>query len=103
MAKNSSKRSDREIAYKVDRGYRSAKSGAAIGMILGALTSMLFSRWIPESSFGPVVLITASIFAVVFGLFFPMELSYRELGDDPDSISPEHRVNRLHSDTKGQN
>ena len=102
MASNSFKRTERKKAYKVDRGFRGAKAGAAIGMVLGALASMLFSRWLPEDFFGPIVLITAAIFAVVFGLFFPMELGYRELDDDPDNITPADRVKRLHSETKNR-
>lgn len=103
MAKDSYEKSEREIAYKVDRGFRGVKAGAAVGMVLGAMASALFSRWLPENFFGPIVLITAAIFAVVFGLFFPVELSYRELDDDPDSITPADRVKRLHSDTKNRN
>ena len=103
MVKKSFKRSERETAYKFDRGFRGAKAGAAVGMVVGALASMLFSRWLPENFFGPTVLITAAIFAVVFGLFFPMELSFHELDDDPDSITPADRVKRLHTDTKNRN
>ncbi len=103
MFRNSSKGQDREATYKVDRGFRSAKAGAGVGMLIGALVSMLFSHWLPEDYFGPTVLISAVIFAVLFGLFFPMELTYREPDDDPDSITPAERVNRLHSDTKNRN
>ena len=100
MAASFSKKSERETAYKLDRGFRGAKAGAAIGMVLGALASMLFSRWIPENFFGPIVLTTAALFAVVFGLFFPMDLGYRELDDDPNNITPAERVKRLHSSQK---
>jgi hypothetical protein len=99
MTKKSFKYSERDIAYQIDRGFRGAKAGAAVGLVLGALASMLFSRWISENYFGPIVFVTAAIFAVVFGLFFPLELSYRELDDGPDSIKPADRVDRIHSDT----
>ena len=102
MAKHSSNSSDRETAYKVDRGFRGAKAGAAIGIVLGALIVLLFSRWIPENFFGPGVLITAAIFAVVLGLFSPAELSYREFDDDPDNIAPADRVKQIHSETKSR-
>ena len=103
MDKKTLRKLEREKAYKMDRGFRSAKAGAVVGMVLGALAYMLFSRWLPESFFAPVVLIAAAIFAVVFGLFFPMELSYHELDDDSDSITPADRVNRLHTETKKRN
>lgn len=100
MAKRSLDSSDRENAYKLDRGFRGARAGAAIGMLLGALVGMLLSRWIPESFFWPIVLITAAIFAVMFGLFFPGELNYHEFDDAPDSVTPAERVKRLHSDAR---
>lgn len=102
MGERSSKTSEREIAYKVDRGFRGAKAGAAIGMVLGALIGMLFSRWIPETYFWPIVVTFAAILAVVFGLFVPIDLDYRELDEDPDSITPAERVERLHSGTKSR-
>tara|TARA_R110002096_G_scaffold376208_1_gene569941 strand:+ start:632 stop:925 length:294 start_codon:yes stop_codon:yes gene_type:complete len=91
---------DRENAYKLDRGFRSARAGAAIGFVLGALVSMLLSRWIPENFFWPIVVITAAIFAVAFGLFIPGELSSREFDSEPDNITPAERVKRLHSGAK---
>jgi Na+/proline symporter len=87
----------------MDRGVRGARAGAAIGFILGSLTAMLFSLWIRDGFFWPIVLISAAIFALVFGLFFPLELSYRELDDDPDSITPTDRVSRLHADKESRN
>ena len=103
MIRNSPIQSEREKAYKADRGFRSAKAGAAIGMVLGALAYMLLSRWLPDGYFGPIVMVAAVIFAVVFGVYFPVELSYRELDDEPDSITPAERVQRLYSESKDQN
>lgn len=82
----------------LDKRFRGAKVGAAIGLVLGALVVMLFSRWLPDSFFGPAVLGTAVVFAVVFGLCYPMELPHRDLDDDPDCIAPADRVKRLQAE-----
>ena len=103
MVKKALNSSGQETGYKFDRAFRGAKSGAAIGLLFGFLASMLLSRWLPESLFGPVVLTSAALFALLFGLFFPVELSYRELDDDPDSIAPADRVNRLHAESGNRN
>lgn len=102
MGNISNKDSDVEAAYRIDRGFRGAKAGAGIGLVLGTLGYLLFSRWLPESSFAPIVIGSAAIFAIIFGLFFPVELEYRELDDSPGSITPEERVKRLHSGKKNQ-
>lgn len=98
MDKNSPGQNDRKKAYKLDRGFRGVKAGAAIGMLLGGFACLLLSRWIPEAFFGPIVLTTAAVFAV-FGLFFPLELAHHEFDDDPENITPADRVERLHSKT----
>jgi len=103
MGKNSSKGSNRKIAYKLDRGFRSTKAGVSIGMLVGALAYLLLSRWIPEHFFGPIVLASAAIFAVVLGLVFPVELEYHQLDDDPDAITPAERVKQLRAGTDYQN
>ena len=102
MHGNSANPSDRENAYKADKGFRSTKAGAVIGMLVGALAYLLFSHWIPEHFFGPIVIATAVIFAIVFGLFFPVELEYHELDDDPDAITPADRVSRLRAEMVDQ-
>ena len=66
-------------------------------MLFGALGYKLLSRWLPEQFFVPPILVVGAIFAVVFGLVWPMELTYREFDDDPDNITPAERVERPHS------
>lgn len=70
--------------------------------IIGALEYFLFSRWLSANLFWPIVLITAVILAVVCGLIFPVELSYRELDDDSDSITPAERVKQRQAETENR-
>lgn len=87
----------KEIAYKLDKGRRNLAGGAAIGMTLGALTFMLFSKWLPANFFLPTILASAAIFGLIFGFIWPVDLTYHEFDVDPDNITPTERVNRLHA------
>ena len=91
-----------EVAYRIDRGFRGAKAGAGIGLILGTFGCLMFSRWLPDACFAPIVIVSSAFFAIIFGLFFPVELEYRELDDGRGSITPEERVNRLHTGKNNQ-
>jgi len=98
MGNSSNEDRDVELAYKVDRGFRGGKAGAGIGLVVGTFGYLLLSNWLPDVLFAPIVIGSTAIFAIVFGLFFPLELDYRELDDGPGVITPEERVKRLHSD-----
>lgn len=102
MGRSYFEKSEREAAYKIHRGWGSAKAGAAIGMLLGGLVCMLFSRWLPEQFFVPIILITGAVFAVAIGLFWPMELGYHNFDDDPDNITPAERVERLQTEVRAE-
>lgn len=102
MDKSSFDKADSEKAYKIDRGLRNVKAGAAIGMLVGALVFMLLGRWLPEHFFVPTILIVGAIFAVALGIFWPTELAYHQFDDDPDNITPAERVERLDSEVSAR-
>ena len=103
MAKNSMKESERREKYLVDSLYRGVRVGTAIGFVFGALLYFLFSSWLSEEFFYPIVLVTAVIFAVVFSRLFPAMLSHRDFDDDPDNITPAERVKGYPAEQKSRN
>lgn len=90
-----SKGDDSSRAYKLDRIVRGAKAWGIIGMLLGTLVYFLIGKWVPESAFAPVVLISGAILAILGGLYVPIDLAYHDWNDDPDNITPADRVKRL--------
>lgn len=102
MQTSSSRDADRSLGYKLDRGVRGAKAGAAVGMLLGSLVYFLIAQWVPESAFGPIVLVSGATLAIVGGLFFPLDLAYHEWEEDSDNITPADRVRRLHGESQSR-